>query len=466
MTENKKLLRIKAIRIQNIGRIESCDLEFDANERAIPVRGKNGAGKSTLFKIFNTIESGRNIPAEAITHGKEEGGFEIELEPVDGNGDILEIRRKFNANGKKSMTAMEGEYKRNQTDLTALVGGLRDPLKLVNMVGTELLKKVLPMVDMGGFSLDDNRAALAGAEEDRRIKGREVKRLEGAVKTAKAELGSFDADAPGVESLLDEIEEATQLQNTANEKGRELEDCRNNYRRADRDREVTETKLVGLKEKLAEIQQEISNCHQDAKEIKEEMDALATEGDNLKAEYDEAVAAVPDMEALQAKRETARQNDLKRGQAKELDELKNQLQVARNEHGEADFKVEDVRTEAKEALAAANWPAAGMSYDLDSQDVRLHGSLWDQASTGERMTAAVEICVAQPSPLRVFWLENAALLDMKHELLLDGLLDKHNYWAFKEMVDDNPNEPDADGNPKSGVAIENGQMTRCGKASK
>ena len=453
MSESKSLLRVKAVRGRNCAILESFDLQFDKDKHLIPVRGKNGAGKTTFLNILRSMQGGASaIAAEPVTHGQEDGFHEIELEPIDGNGDVVEITRKFNDEGKKSLTVMEGDRAKNQTYLSGLVGELRDPLAFTAMEGKKLTEAVMKMVDLGDFSLSDNRAELKAAEDRRTDQGREVKRIKGSVDSLKKELGSFDKAAPGLSALMDEIQAANDLRSAAQIKANAaaaldetLKNSSLNHLAHDVSIDNECALIESLKVQIEEAEGSIVEFRREKRlaydKVQSDTKALAA----AKKAAAKAEKAVPDMEALNAKRESAQANDAKRQQAKIYETAKADHKAAEKEYAARAERIEGLREAAKVALSAATWPANGMSFDNDAEVLRLHGARWEQSGSGEKFTAAVEIALAQPSVLQALWVKDASLMDDDRLQHLDQLMVEKNCWAFLEMVDSKPPEGEKDG---------------------
>lgn len=441
MSDQKTLYHVSAIRAENFCCLESCDVTLDGKANLIPVRGKNGQGKTTLLNILKTLEGGRNVPGDPVRHGSEEGMIGVDLVPVDGNGDRVEVRRTFKG-GKSTMKVKAGGMAGNQGFLDGLVGPLRDPLAFLNQPEKKQVEQVLGMVDLGGFDLEANTADLEKALNERREVGRDVKRLKGATESLTEAVRGFNP-----ETAVDSVKVAQEYREASDQESaiRRLEDAAD---AAERRATETSSRVNSLEQRIADLQEQLK---------REALDEIAqkTDAKTARENAEQARAGAPDIEAIKAKMDKAAENDELRGKWSELQNRNAELTEAEKDHSGKDAAVSRLRMERENALSKANWPAQGMGFDPEASTLTLHGARWDQASDGEKFTAAVEVAVAQPSSLRVLWIKNGSLLDQERLVELERLMAEHQYKAFIEIV--------ADHAEADGLFVDSGKVSQGGK---
>ena len=428
-------MRISGIKVEDFARIESCDLSI-TGAGLFPIYGQNKQGKTTLLTAIKCATQGKKYaPKDPIRHGADDGEITLDLEQIDGSESKIEIRRRFLSTGSSPLKVTRDGMKGDQGFLDSISGELRDPLDFISLPENKQTEKIFGMVDLGSFNLAENKAYIADAEQKRRDLGRDVKRLEGSIATAESEIGEFDPEtAISMDSVMDEIQEANRKKDAADTAERALNECYDEYNSAKNVSELAAREADRLRKELSDLQSAIDCTLAEKADADADMEEAATRGHSLKSDHAKALEAVPDMDTIQAKRREASANDAKRSQLAQLEATKAEFGKVSAAWGKENKAIDALRKSAKAALSSAKWPVEGMGYDPAQECLMLDGSRWDQASDGEKFTAAVQIAIAQPSVLRVLWIKNGSLLDAERLAELDRLMIENDYQAFIELV--------------------------------
>jgi len=251
-----------------------------------------------------------------------------------------------------------------------------------------LAKSTIPV------DLDQLEARKRGAEEARTEKGREVKRLEGAL----GSLPKPDADAADEEVSASQIIARIQ---EAEERSRAI---------ADADR--------GLEQAAAEItrlEAELENWRA-TRESRAAHRATLLQGEDVS----ELRKQLEDVEATNAAIRAAKQYKA----------AADELEAARAAHQAEQAKLDAIAEEKKAALAQAVFPDALLGVDDDG--VTLGGVPFSQANSAARVRAAFNVATAGRQELRLVIVKDGDLLDAESLAEIDAIAAERGYTVLIE----------------------------------
>ena len=424
------MTKIVALQSENVKRLKAVNIEPDGS--LVIIGGRNAQGKtSVLDSIMYALAGGRALPKRPLRDGENYGKVRVELD------DGLVVTRSFTEDGGGNLrvesTDGEAMFRAPQKLLDKLVGQMTfDPLGFDDLKPQERLTMLAEIVGLDLTKLEGKRAK---AFEDRKIAGRELKQISGAL----AEMGPADSEAPAAEvSISDltlELEKADGAVRTADDKFRKLTMGR-------------EIRLESLAEKargieaatvqIAELGRQIATIEQGAVDLEKSAAAMREEAPKLDQSIERAAA---DCGSAQGER-AAIQESLRNAEGLNIRARANAtrtLQATKLEEKDAAHKaltkkIKAIDEEKAAALRDAKLPIEGLAFGDD--DVLFQNQPWEQASLAERIRVSVAMGFALNPKLRVLLVRDGSGLDQENLALVAELAEAAQGQLWIERVGD------------------------------
>lgn len=382
----QKIVRFEA---QNMMRLRAVEITPEGG--LVVVGGRNSQGKSSVLNsIAMALGGEREVPAEPVRRGQDDGQVVLEL-------DDITVSRRFTAGrmSKLEVKAKEG-YKLGtpQKILDSLMGGLKklrltfDPLEFVRAEPRkqlEVLKQIVT-VDLAGLDARRQEFFVERAETNR-----EVKRLQGAMGTVPIH------DVPTEEVSVAELVRERNLLVEENHDS-QVARMRADDRQLNLDAKANE--LIQARKAVSRLEEEVALAEKAA--IKAAKVVGGLEDHDLGA-LDERIDAAEEVNRMV--RENAEHARL--GAEREKREKESRKLTA---------KIEAIDEERARKLAEAPFPVDGLGFGEGG--ITFDDLPFEQASQAEQLRVAVAVGLATNSGLRVLLIRDGSLLDDENLALL------------------------------------------------
>ena len=391
-------MKIIGLSIEGLRKIKAAELDFDG-QNLVQIRGQNGAGKSTVIDAIKFLLKGsRDIPESVVNHEATEA-------VIVGRIDDYTVRRVIKSDGRTALAIEKdgGKIARPQEFLDAISGQFLDPEYFMGLSPAE---KRSMIVGMAGLDFTGIDAAIATAEQERLIKGRELKAIGTPQEVPFAEPVSI-ADLLAQRRSIEEF----------NKKQEELE------------RAYTEF-FNGLIEEVCgqfkgaasidELQAGLSR----AKFVMEKAAVGVPSRPERPKAFDEIDRKIAGAETQneQARRYQAYQEQLKLRQQKE------------KEYAAAQAEVERLRQEKSDMMNNARVPIKGLK--ITETGLEYKGSSSENWSTSESLKIALMLAVAYSGDLRTIYIKRGESFDSASLASIKGFAEQHDVQVIMEVVDD------------------------------
>lgn len=385
-------MQISHVTVENFKRIKGVDVEITGN--VITIGGRNAQGKSSFIDaIWNTLGGKQRAVTRPVRDGETHGEAEITIEDPDGNG--LVVKRTWKV-GKASQLSVrpigsKAKISEAQGTLDRLIGAFAfDPLEFANLEKTKA-RDVL--IDLIGVDLSELDAEYDEAYQARLEQGREVKRIEGSLESMDRPAANLPEDYVSVSELVKEREETLRVSNLAEQKRARVES----------------------------INETVERLHAERATLRDEI--LKADGWLSKRRQAEVV----EQEMVDAETTNASIRDAERYR-----ETRAELKAAETAHGQLDIRVKEAQAAKAAALASAQLPIEGLSFD--ETGVLYNGVPFEQASAAERIRVSVAIATAMNPELKVICVKDGSLLDEQSRADLIRLAEEFGVQLFLELV--------------------------------
>jgi energy-coupling factor transporter ATP-binding protein EcfA2 len=412
-------MRIVEFIAENIKRLEVVHIRPDGE--IVELTGKNGSGKtSVLDALFWTLAGSREIAAEPIRRGADEGFCQIDL------GEFV-VRRNISQGASGVTTSLSvrnaagAEYRRPQELVDSFFNKLSlDPLGFLRMDQKEqfaLLRQFVPDVDFEAIEMANN--ADFNARRDLNTQVRQLKGLiakfvvpgEHELPEAPIDLGAMEQEFIAAGKLNTETE----------------------TRRVRRENVETEIEV-----KLRRAEEMLAEAHALAKKASETgaaAELLRLDAEELRQKLHDApplpeivdtnliLNKVNQARGINTRIDVARQRREAEVEAKRLD-------------GEAKALTDAMaarRHEADAKIAAAEMPIPGLTLTTEG-GVRLNDLPFDQASDAEQLRTSIALAMALNPRLKVIRVRDGSLLDSDGMELVRQMARERGYQVWLERV--------------------------------
>jgi len=398
-------MKINALKLNNIKKIEALDLEFDENQNTYIISGKNGQGKSTVLdSIFWALGGKEAIQSRnPIREGQKEGEVQVTID------DFIVTRKFTEKNSYVSVTSKNGEkHSGPQKMLDDLISKLSfDPLEFMNM-DPKKQRKVL--MDLTGLNFDEIDGEINQVYENRKEIGRDLKNIQGQVE------GYELTENPGE---YKDIQELTRKYQEVSENNQQIERQKNKKADLENKKAELEKQLESVKFEIEQVDFELSEKeYKDLESISEELQN-AEEHNRKVREYEEYMQLV------------------EKGKAK-----KEEYQVYTN-------KIQELQNSKKEQLENAQMPIAGL--EIESDGVTYSGVYFEDLSHAEQIRVSTAIVMALNPELKIIMTKDGSMLDSESMKVIEDTVQSNDYQMLIEQVDESG---------EIGVYIEDGKIKK------
>lgn len=408
--------RILSMEVRDIRRIRLADVRFDEDQRVVVVSGRNGAGKSSLLDsfLYALVGPDRKDTPHPVRDGAEEGSVFLDLGSitvarrigVDGKTLSLDVRDK----------ATGAQLRSPQRTLNALLGEFNafDPIEFMALPAKAQVTTLLGIVDLpfDPERLDTERQLFY---DRRREINRDVTRLQHVLDEMEAPRLDLPSEPISTAAIVGEVREAEQ----------ELAMHRSLRSQADRAANAVIQHTATVERLAAELAS-----------TKELLAAAMQERDDLESEISGLVE--PDIEVLQKRMADAEKiNDLVRAE-QNRQALMAEVAEVRAQSDEFTRKIDEIDRTKAEALARADMPVAGLSFDADGLTLDVDGTTVPlrQCSSAEQLRVSMAMAMRANPSLRVVRIADGSLLDTESMRLVGELAEANDFWVFVERVSD------------------------------
>lgn len=426
-------MRIMQLHAENYKRLGVVEISPEGH--LITVGGKNGQGKSSVLGAIYTALKGRAVaPPVPVRKGEERCTIRLDL------GDLVVTRTFTQKEGIEFTDTLKVEsadglrYSKPQQVLDALLGDIGfDPFEFVKMKPKAQVARLLEMVPLS-IDLDEFAQADASDYAKRTEANRDVTRLRAQVEAIAVE--DVPGDLPDRAALTDRLANAADHNAGIAQARAAREAERQAINRRVGDAETHRNNAIGIREQIEELTRRAA-----------EQDRAAEEVDAEVVKREEALAALPDLEA-----ET--DTNAIREQLHEAEQLH---AMADRQRRRADLAAELADAEARSqgytdamaarakernaALAAAEMPVPGLAFAIaedGSATLMYEGLPFDreQISTAVQLRVSTAVGMAANPRLRVLRIMDGSLLDEDSMRDLAAMAAAEDFQIWVEVVGD------------------------------
>lgn len=403
-------MKIVQLTAENVKRLKAVEITPDGTVQVIG--GRNAQGKSSVLDaIWLALGGGpaAKDTARPIRDGETKASVTLDL------GELKVTRTWTQSGTKLAVENADGaRYQGPQGILDALVGKLAfDPLGFTRLDAKKQVQELLALVDLP-IDLDDMAAQRKALYEQRAEIGRQGKAL-GDVPAVDETLPTEESSAIAVINMIE----------SRRDRNREIESAKG-------DVEDGAALIKKLADEISRLQADLKEAQANQKKRIEKVNFLGNPEPT-----DELEQQLANLEESNAQ---VRANNAARAKAAEKARL-----LA--EYKAFDAKIEALDKAKTDALAKAEFPVEGLSFDEDG--VTFHGVPLSQASSAEQIRVSLAIAMALNPKLRVLRIADGSLLDEESMALIAETVKANDFQLWIERV----------GNADAGaVIIEDGQV--------
>lgn len=420
-------LKIIRLTVENIKRLYAVEIEVKDGS-VVLVTGRNAQGKSSLLDAITAALAGlkgRGAAKKLLREGAEKGYIKLDL------GDLIVERMVTATRSSLKVTPRVGSaYSNPQEVLDDLISKVAfDPSAFVNKGRkdqiAELLRVVPLEIDLG--ELADERAKLY---DERRDANKEVDRLATLCDTAAAH-----ADAPDEPLSVAEL-------------AKELQDARHHNHKIG---EAKTEHLILRDKKLPELENRVNVARADLERLTAELANAKIAADNLEQgilrEEKVDTAALEDQIAnVETLNEHYREN-------KKREEYHEAFALAKMLVEKLEVGIEVIDKSKTEALAKAEFPLPGLSFD--EENVLYNNIPFADCATSEQLKIAVAVAMADNPDIRVITMRHGSVFDDETLAALTAVAEDKEFQLWVEQVSEGEDGPS--------VVIEDGYLVNPDK---
>ncbi len=428
-------MKITGFKASNFKRIEVAEITPAGN--MVKISGKNRAGKTSILDaIYCTLTGKASVPDEPLRRGAKRGASQVMI------GDKYIAERTFS---KKSgtqlkLTTAEGvKVSKPQQILDDLVGNLSfDPLAFQRMTSRQQADTLRELTGVDTTILD--------REYDRTFAERTPVNSRAKSLTARLAAVPVPDAAPAevsVSALAEELEAAGEL-NRENGASRELlEEMREQAHADSAALDAAKAKIEAFELKRDEAADRLAQIEADI------------EGQTSIVEGLEDIDTAPIRERMATAEESNAEHRRATEAHAERDRLQAELTEASDEAEAMTERLDALREQRIEMIAAADMPLDGLSFS-DDGEVSYNGLPLDQASSAEQLMVSLAMGGALNPELRVLFVRDGSLLDSESMGIVETWAEGEDYQVWCELVDETGD---------IGIVIEDGQVAKVNEAA-
>jgi len=368
--------RIARITVRNYGVIKLIDTPMGPGLNLIG--GRNESGKSTLVRAIELIANGkRALLPDPVRHGAQKAEIEAVFTHIDGSpAHVVRVTQTAQGSYTLKIFLPSGEEVGQPARVLEILRGAAgpDPVQMAWETDPRKVRDhILRVVGANVEAIDQEERDLS---DERRLVGRDVKRLRGAVE----EMGRPNANAPKEEISVAALREAHEAA------------CKNTNSARDAEKALTDARAeVARLESLIDAQRGV---------IRRATDIIdAGTPDDLAPVVEETKSALDRVDEVNA---AVRHNNT-------LAQKEAELLLAETRYNEMTEQIRAVEDRRAQALKDAGLNVEGL--DLSTGEAQIDGCSWGAVSKGRRLRTAIQIRAAVRAPLQVAWTQEGDCLD-------------------------------------------------------
>jgi recombinational DNA repair ATPase RecF len=421
-------LRITGIDIHNFERIKVVSLKIDPEKGLVTIGGENAQGKtSALDSIEAALGIVRDKVKKPCRDGEPNAKIRLTVPPYefirywdDGKGKdegkkvpVLKVFMKME-NGEKTSIGSPSAF------LKSIIGGaFTDPVEFLTMQPKD---QRATLIELTGLNLDEIDAKIKQAwdEYQRLTKVQQV--LE-----AKFQEQPHHPDAPkeqlSMTNLSDNLQDAMTRNQWNDQERTAARQLYNDAQTAEQRAKIAADAVKELEQKLIEAKKLSEAADEEASNLTKMAESRMSKANQLKDED-----LTPFREALNSAERTnimVRENAAKEAARVEWSK-------AEAESGRQWEAYQGLNLDKKHILSEASFPVPNLGFD--SEQVTLNGNPFSQASSAERIRAAVAISLARAGQLPLILIKDASVLDAKSLQVLADEAEARGAQVFAEIV--------------------------------
>lgn len=439
-----KNLHIVGMVAENVKKLRL--VEITPKGHLIQITGKNGQGKtSVLDAVWMGLVGKPAIPEKPVRKGADKARIRLDL------GDLV-VTRTIAPNRTTTLTVESkttGKFTSPQQVLDELLGQLTfDPLAFAGMHPKDQLNALRSVVKIE-LDIAEIDAQNKVDFDARTVVNRDVERL-------KAEAGSITVQADLPKARQDEkpLLEVLESAGARNIEARRVDESWNELQQKVQGAAVTVDKHTS---RLAEAEKHVQELERELAEAKKrvgpEREWLAGAENELQSLNDK-LAQAPRGEFVDVSDAT---KELQRVQLinREIDkrtrkeEIEKRLRDAQKKSDGFTRAIEDRNERKRTAIANAEMPVPGLTFDEEAEAVLLHGIPLDQLGDAEQIRISTSIAMAANPKLRILRIDRGEALDEDALSVLAEMAEANDFQIWMSRVDSSG---------KVGIVMEDGSV--------
>lgn len=392
-------MKLIGLSIEGLRKIKAAEMDFNGKS-LVQVRGENGAGKSTVIDAIKYLLKGtREIPSGVVSSGAEES-------VIVGRIDDYIVRRVIKKDGKSALSIERegGKMARPQEFLDAISGQFLDPEWFLGLTPADMRATV---VRYAGIDFKEIDAKIASAEEERTLRGRELK-------------------AVGTPAPVDPAESVSMADLLA--KRKEITDWNEKQDRIAQ----SVTKIV------QEVRAEIIRCFDDKDTIDGIRAALQSGAAIFKHRLVDMTLVMPSEKKSCVDIETQISNseaqNAKARQYQAYLEAVERRKVCEKAYADAQALVDKLRQDRVDMMASAHVPIKGL--EITETGLMYKGASCENWSMSESLKIALMLAAAYSGDLRTVYIKRGEAFDSDSLASIKAFAEKHDIQIIMEVVDD------------------------------
>lgn len=480
MSEN---LYVNRLEVSNFMRVEAAIVDCHGNN--VVIRGSNAVGKTTIIEsIWECFATSSKIRPDPVHHGADKAIIRLDLQDDDGNIQYT-IEKHFTPKSTRIVVtdaagtkitrtkpllesflddnsidpiAFLDKRPQDQLDDVLQVAGIKPPVPQVNAItGEEFPARA-------GESADKYMERISGDEVGvffvRRLEqGREVDKLDGAIKKQKEKIEQEQVKVPpgvrSVEEITSELD-AARADKDAYEKG--MRACAEKTVKAVMAKEKAQQRYESLSSNASNLLKRIEAMREELKKLETEFEEAREVATNAFADLQDAMQAVELLEKelpshdsgallleklsrvseLEAELKSSvigqKQLAIVEEANRYLKRLQTEYQYAKKVHADLDMTLGDLRALRKAILDGIDIGVPGLA--IDNGVLLLNGVNFIQASDAERITVAFAVATLRKPRLKLLRVDRGESLDSDSRKRLLQLAKDRGFQVIMACVSD------------------------------
>lgn len=396
-------MKIIGLKIDGARKLTAFEMQNLKERGLIKIVGGNRQGKSTVFDCLRLLmKKGESVPKDFIQHGKDKAEIVGKIGEYTITETIKDGSVSFTVVDSKGMAPRQAKNFVNEmiNELTF------DPRPFLNKTALEKWKF---MLELFGVDLSEIDREISSLEQERTLKGREVKAIGEVVAVPETK-------AVDISDIVKFNDEQNKRQLNIDQAGRQLVSLDANKNNLISQIQELESRLNTLKDNLAETNTRI-----------EKGEKYISELPKPKPLQDITTATAQNQKAV------AYQEYLKKKADKETKEA---------EYREYTKAIEHLRDKKLKTLTEIKIPVPGL--EIREEGIFHDGTHCENWSDEQSVTISSQLCLAMNPKLKAVFIDQGETYDSASLKKLETWAIENDIQAFITIVDDLPESKDDD----------------------